>query len=53
MKISTDHLPFSVSSETSMNLPLWNAWVLKGWTWVLIRDMKLSRGAVEGIGRTI
>jgi hypothetical protein len=30
MKISTDHLPLRLASVTSMNLPLWKAWVLKG-----------------------
>src|ERR1700739_2614073 len=41
MKISTDHLPLSVSSDTSINVPLRKAWVWKGRTWVLIRDMKI------------
>ena len=42
MKITTDHLPFRLASVTSTNLPLWKAWALNGWTWVLIRDMGFS-----------
>ena len=41
MKISTDHLPLSVWSLTSMNLPFWKAVVLNGWTVVLMIDMVL------------
>ena len=51
MKISTDHLPFRLSSDTVMNSPLpprlTKAVVLNGWTGVLIRDMKDSF-AVDG-----
>ena len=39
MKISVDHLPFRLASVTSMNLPLWKASTLNGWTWVLISDI--------------
>jgi hypothetical protein len=42
MKTKADQRPLIVWSETSTNLPLWNACALNGWTWVLIRDISAS-----------
>jgi hypothetical protein len=44
MKISTDHLPYRLSSLTGTNLPLWKAVVLNGWIGVLMMAMVSSVG---------